>query len=65
MALNRSKFNYVQLLQNDVSSEMGNKINVKPVDKHLDEEIEQDLSFKMPVSFVYTAKKKSNHPAQI
>ena len=40
MALNRSKFNYVQLLQNDVSSEMGNKINVKPVDKHLDEEID-------------------------
>ena len=34
---------------------MGNKINVKPVDKHLDEEIDQDLSFKMPVSFVKTS----------
>ena len=35
--LNRSKFNYVQVLQNGVSSEMENKLNLKPVDQHLDE----------------------------
>ena len=57
MALNRSKFNYVQLLQNDVSSEMGNKINVKPVDKHLDEEIdgiEQAFSILSQVILIQT-----------
>ena len=37
LGLNWSKFNYVQLLLNDISSGIGNKINVKPVDKHLDE----------------------------
>ena len=37
LGLNQSKFNYVQLLLNDISSGIGNKINVKPVDKHLDE----------------------------
>ena len=44
MALNWSKLIYVQFLLNDVSSEIGNKRNVKPVEKHLNEGIDQDFS---------------------
>ena len=57
LVLNRSKFNYVQLLKYDVCSEMGNKINIKPVEKHLDKEIdgiEQDFSILSEVILIQT-----------